>query len=97
MKTLMIACSVVALAGAAGIATAQRAEAGFFDKQKVRGCHRVETNLPQVPYIWKCNVDSLPSWWQRNESLHIPGGDDNTPVGNSPSPPKEHHCSRDDV
>lgn len=94
MKTLMIACSVVALAGVAGLATAQNAEAGFFDKQHVHGCHRIATNVPNVPYIWKCTVDSVPSWWQRNESIVVPGNTAGTFFVTSPSTtPTEHTCS----
>jgi len=108
MKTLMIACSVVALAAAASIATPNKAEAfllpGFyklFGPVVGKQCHRVETHLsnPTNPaHVWICKQNSLPRWWTRNETDPIISDSDHgavaPPVPTPPPPPPNTNCEQ---
>jgi hypothetical protein len=103
MKSLMIACSVVALAATAGIASSTSAEASFlpgfnklFGHVVGKQCHRVATHLPNPVYVWVCKQNSLPFWWSRNETIPTPSHSNhrqqNTPAPPPPPPPPEDDC-----
>ncbi len=85
MKTFVVACTAFVLAAAAGTAMPQKAEAFFFSAGQSKDCHRVETHLFNVTYIWVCKASGLPWWWTRNETGPIYSHHSNK-TGSTPAP-----------
>lgn len=91
MKFLVAACSILALAAGAEMASSQKADAFFFGPVKAKDCHRIETHLYAVQHVWVCKGSKLPWWWTLNETVpiysHHSDRDPGKPAVNPPAPP----------